>query len=401
MHEIRVETLDHRPVGQQQFEYVERKGLGHPDSICDAVMEAVSLALGQAYLQTAGHLLHYNLDKGLLVAGQTTPALGGGRVEVPMRLVFGDRATRQFDQGTIPVDEIAETTARQWFADHLRFVDPQQHLVFQNEIKSGSPELVDIFARQQIVANDTSAAVGYAPKSEAELLVLAAERWLNSADVKARFPETGEDVKVMGVRQGGRLHLTIAVAFVDRFVEDQQTYERRKEEVCHELRQHLNGELTHLDSVELHFNTLDQPDRGLAGMYLTVLGTSAESGDGGEVGRGNPANGVISLNRPISNEAAAGKNPASHVGKIYNLFSYQVAEAVYQEVDGVEEAYVWLCSQIGRPVELPWFTSAAVVLASDAIISDVDRQVRQVVSQQLAGIPDFCQRLLRGELGVC
>nr|NIL98423.1 S-adenosylmethionine synthetase [Planctomycetales bacterium]NIM09651.1 S-adenosylmethionine synthetase [Planctomycetales bacterium]NIN09134.1 S-adenosylmethionine synthetase [Planctomycetales bacterium]NIN78241.1 S-adenosylmethionine synthetase [Planctomycetales bacterium]NIO35432.1 S-adenosylmethionine synthetase [Planctomycetales bacterium] len=159
MHEITVETLDHRPVGQQQFEYVERKGLGHPDSICDAVMESVSVALGQAYRQSAGHLLHYNLDKGLLVAGETSPALGGGLVNAPMRFVFGDRATREYQNGTIPVDEIIESTARQWFTDHLRFVEPDQHLIFQNEIKSGSPELVDIFARHKIVANDTSAAV--------------------------------------------------------------------------------------------------------------------------------------------------------------------------------------------------------------------------------------------------
>ncbi|NIL97194.1 MAG: S-adenosylmethionine synthetase, partial [Planctomycetales bacterium] len=208
-------------------------------------------------------------------------------------------------------------------------------------------------------------------------------------------------VKVMGVRQGGRLHLTVAMAFVDRWIENEQTYLARKEAVCHDLQQHLNGELTHLDSVEIHLNTLDELGRGVAGMYLTVLGTSAESGDGGEVGRGNPANGVISLNRPISNEAAAGKNPVSHVGKIYNLLSYRMAEAIYDKVEPVEEAYVWLCSQIGRPVELPWFASVGVVLAPDAVVSDVDGPVRKIVHQQLAEMPDFCERLLRGEWTVC
>lgn len=401
MHEISIESLPQLPVSEHLTEYVERKGLGHPDSICDALMESVSVALTKEYLKVAGHVLHYNLDKGLLVAGQTTPAFGGGVVNAPLRIVLGDRATTQYKDTPIPVNDIVEHAAGRWLTENLRFVDPDRHVVLQNEIKPGSAALADIFARDRIVANDTSAAVGYAPLSETELLVLAAEHWLNSADVKSRLPEIGEDVKVMGVRQGRQLHLTVAVAFVDRFVPDANTYFQLKETICQELKHHLDGQIAQLDGITIHLNTLDDPARGLDGLYLTVLGTSAESGDGGEVGRGNSVCGVISLNRPTSNEAAAGKNPASHVGKIYNLLSYQIAERVYRELDAVDEVYVWLCSQIGRPVELPWFASAQVVLARDAALPDVESHTRAIMQEEIAAVPKFVERLLRGELPVC
>lgn len=400
MRRILIEHLPNVPVGRQQVELVERKGVGHPDSICDAIMEAVSVALSQAYLEQAGRVLHHNIDKGLLVAGQTTPALGGGTVNAPMRLIFGDRATTLWDGQRIDVGEIAVTTARQWLRENLRFVNPDTHILFQNEIKPGSPELMDIFERDVVGANDTSAAVGYAPLTETERIVLTTERRLNSPAFKARFPEAGEDVKVMGVRQGRDLSLTVALAFVDRFIPDEKTYFERKAAIRQDLQAYLQAELNDLDSIEVDINTLDEPGRGVGGMYLTVLGTSAEGADCGQVGRGNRVNGVISLNRPMGTEAAAGKNPVSHVGKIYNLLSHQIAGAIYNSVEAVEEVYVWLCSQIGHPVDQPWIASAQVVLAPGAGLPDVEPAIREIIDRQLADIRSFTDRLARGELSV-
>lgn len=397
---IMLTPIPHMPMGQQPIELVERKGVGHPDSMCDAIMEAISVALSQAYITATGHVLHHNIDKGLLVAGQTAPALGGGRVQAPMRLVFGDRATMAWDGHTIPVAEIAETTATQWLQQHLRFVNPQQHVVFQNELQPSSPELLDLFARPIMGANDTSAAVGYAPLTETERCVLAAEHYLNSAAFKAQFPEAGEDVKVMGYRQERQLSLTVALAFVDRFIPDERTYFTRKAMIQDDLQRFLQGELQQLDSVTVQLNTLDLPGRGVDGMYLTVLGTSAEGGDSGQVGRGNRVNGVVSLNRPMSTEAAAGKNPVSHVGKIYTLLSHHIAQHIHTAVTAVEEVYVWLCSQIGQPVDQPWVTAVQVVLAPGAHLTDVEAVVKEIVHKELADISSFIAQLTRGTLPV-
>src|SRR5262249_4669682 len=305
-------------------------------------------------------------------------------------------ATTVWDGKLLPVVEIAEATARQWLAEHLRFVHPQRHMVFQNAIQPGSPELVDLFARQSIGANDTSAAVGYAPLTETERCVLAAERRLNSPAFKAQFPEAGEDVKVMGYRQGRHLTLTIALAFVDRFIPNARTYFTQKAAIQEDLQRYLTAGLHDLDGVEVHLNTLDRPERGTGGMYLTVLGTSAEGGDSGQVGRGNRVHGVISLNRPMSTEAAAGKNPVSHVGKIYTLLSHQMVHHIYTAAEGVAEVSVWLYSQIGQPVDRPWITAVQVIVAPGASRTDVEAPIRAIMHADLAALPSFITQLTQG-----
>jgi S-adenosylmethionine synthetase len=276
-----------------------------------------------------------------------------------------------------------------------------RHVVYQNELRPGSPELVDIFARAELSANDTSAAVGYAPLTETERLVLEAERYLNSSELKQRFPEVGEDVKVMAVRREGALSLTVAAAFVDRFIPEARVYFERKAAVRAELQRHLESRLQSLHSLDVALNTLDDPARGSGGMYLTVLGTSAEGADGGQVGRGNRVNGLISLHRPMSTEAAAGKNPVSHVGKIYNLLAHRMAQHICDAVAGIEEAIVWLCSQIGRPLADPWSVAVEVVPAPGVHVTDLEQGVRDVIAGELARLPAFVDRLIRGELPVC
>src|SRR5579872_5192190 len=96
MSNVVIEASSGVPVARRQMELVERKGLGHPDSVCDALMESAAVALSQEYLKHTGRVLHYNLDKSLLVAGQSSPRLGGGSVDIPMRIVFGDRATAEW-----------------------------------------------------------------------------------------------------------------------------------------------------------------------------------------------------------------------------------------------------------------------------------------------------------------
>lgn len=395
-----LEELKHTPVAQQRIELVERKGKGHPDTICDAVAEAVSLALCREYQAAFGRILHHNADKAMLVAGHTQPRRGGGQVLEPMRLVLGDRAVREYHGKHIDVGAIAEAGVKDWVRANLRFVDPEQHLVFQNELKPGSPELTDIFERDALGANDTSAAVGYAPLTETERLVLMAEQWLNSADFQRRFPEAGEDVKVMGVRRDRDLTLTVALAFVDRFVAHPRRYFDRKVEMRLALTEYLTGRLHALDRVAVHLNTLDDPTRGEGGMYLTVLGTSAEGGDCGQVGRGNRVNGVMSLNRPISTEAAAGKNPVSHVGKIYTLLTHHIAAEVVRRVQGIVEVYVWLCCQIGQPIDAPLIAAAQVLLQEGVGMSEVEPAVAAIIAQELAGIHAFAERLTRGEFPV-
>ncbi|RLI40309.1 methionine adenosyltransferase, partial [Candidatus Bathyarchaeota archaeon] len=343
MRNIIVENMKHTPIEQQRLEIVERKGLGHPDSMCDAIMEQLSVRLSKEYLERAGSVLHHNVDKSLLVAGEAEPRFGGGVVKQPMLLVFGDRATSEINGVKLDVEEIAIDVAKKWFRENMRFIDPEKHVKYQVELKPGSVGLVDIFKRKGefLGANDTSAAVGYAPLTRTEKIVLGIERFLNSREFKNRFPESGEDIKVMGYRSNNSLNLTISMAFVDRFVNSEEEYFEKKVKITDEINKFVEAN-TNFDKVKVQLNSLDRRGRGIGGVYLTVLGTSADSGDSGQVGRGNRVNGLISLNRPFCSEAAAGKNPVSHVGKIYNILTFRIAQHVYEQVPEVEEAYVWL-----------------------------------------------------------
>lgn len=399
---IMVECLRQTPLEEQKLEIVERKGLGHPDSICDAIMDRVSVELSKEYLKRVGAILHHNADKSLLVAGDAEIRFGGGKVKEPMLLIFGDRATFNADGVEIPVKEIAINAAKQWIRENLRFVDPEIHVRYQVELKPGSPELVDIFKRRTGVlgANDTSAAVGYAPMTRTEKIVLELEQYINSQDFKRKFPESGEDVKVMGLRKNNELNLTVAMPLVDRYVENEREYFIKKAEILEEIKSFVQ-EKSDFERVNVKLNTLDVEGRGIHGVYLTVLGTSAESGDSGQVGRGNRVNGVIPLNRPLCSEAAAGKNPVSHVGKIYNLLTHRIAEKVYENVPGLEEVYIWLLSQIGKPIDQPAIAAAQVVMKSGNDFEKVRKNIEEVVNEELENIDKFCMDLAYGRLKIC
>ena len=399
---IIIEDFKQKPLEKQRLEIVERKGLGHPDSICDAILDRVSVELSREYLKMFGAIMHHNADKSLLVAGRVETRFGGGEVKQPMRMIFGDRATEEVEGKRIPVEEIAIKTAKEWIRRNLRFVDPEQHMVYQVELKPSSAALQDIFKRKGKVlsANDTSAAVGYAPMTRVERLVLKTERYLNSREFKREFPETGEDVKVMGFRKNDELHLTVGTAFVDRFIKNENDYFRKKGEIIEQLLAFVK-ENSGLKRIELDLNTLDMPGRGVGGVYLTVLGTSADGADSGQVGRGNRANGVIPLNRHVGSEAAAGKNPVSHVGKIYNLLTHRIANEIYSQVSGLEEVYVWLVSQIGKPIDEPAVAAVRVIPKHDISIKSIRRQIAEVVDAELEHIDKFCMELAEGKTPIC
>jgi S-adenosylmethionine synthetase len=341
------------------------------------------------------------LDKGLIGAGGSEVAFCGGKITEPMLIVYGDRATFEVEGEYVPVNEIAVNSTKEWMKSKLRFIDPEEHIKYQSVIKPGAASLQDIFQRRgkYLGANDTSAAVGFAPLSRTERLILDVEKHMNSNNFKKEFPESGEDIKIMGFRNGNTLNLTIAMAFVDRYVHNEADYFRKKSEIYDAIFEFIEFS-SNFDSVNVKLNVLDREGRGIDGLYLTVLGTSADTGDSGQVGRGNNVIGVIPLNRPMSSEAAAGKNPVSHVGKIYNLLSYRIADKVCKQVNGVDEVYIWLVSNIGEPINEPAVCSAQVIPSHGADINDISSQIEEVMAYELEHLDEFCNDLAIGKINI-
>jgi S-adenosylmethionine synthetase len=398
-----INELSQVPLEERLLEITERKGLGHPDSMCDNIMNQVSVDLCIEYLRKFGNIYHHNLDKGLLAAGETKIAFNGGIVTRPIRIIYGDRATFQVGEEKIDVDEIAKKSTKEWFRKNIRFIDPDVHIVYQSEIKPGSPALQDIFSRQKkgeyLGANDTSAAVGFAPHTEQEKLILSLEKYLNSKEFKNEHPESGEDIKLMALRKIREVDLTIAMAFVDRFIKSEDDYFKKKAEILEAINNFIDDK-GGFNKVNVSLNALDTRGRGLEGLYLTVLGSSVEAGDSGQVGRGNNVRGVIALCRPMSSEAAAGKNPISHVGKIYNLLGYRLADRIVNEVSGVKETYVWLLSQIGRPINEPSVVSAQIIPEKGVKVNTLSSSINEIISDEFVHLSDFCDDLAKGVINL-
>ncbi|MFC6904437.1 methionine adenosyltransferase [Halalkalicoccus tibetensis] len=393
---IRVEPIDRRAVEDQEVEIVERKGLGHPDSICDGVAESVSRALSREYIDRVGKVLHYNTDETQLVAGNAAPAFGGGEMVDPIYLLIVGRATKEYQGTKIPTGKIALEAARDYLAEHVPELEFGTDVIVDVKLGEGSGDLQEVFGEEGTtvpMANDTSFGVGHAPLTETERIVLEAERSLNG-EYSDTNPEVGPDVKIMGKREGDRIDITVAAAMIDEYVADLDEYD----EAVVGVRKHvadLAREYTDRD-VSVHVNTADDYEQG--SIYLTTTGTSAEQGDDGSVGRGNRANGLITPNRSMSMEATSGKNPVNHIGKIYNLLSTEIAHSVVDEVDGIRDLRVRLLSQIGRPIDRPHVADAHVVAEEGVELADIEDEVIAIVDRELADVSGITQRTIDGEL---
>ena len=395
MANIVITPMTFRPTYELDAEIVERKGTGHPDTICDYLAENLSRELCLWYLREYGAVMHHNVDKALLVGGVARAEFGGGEVIEPIEIYLVGRAILEKDGKRLDVHDLAVESAKRWLRENIKNLDVERHVVIHTKIKPGSRDLVELFERFQKkgevpLANDTSFGVGYAPLDSLERAVFEAERFLNSEGMKKEHPEIGEDIKVMGVRIRDKFRLTIALAFVGKYIKDIQDYFQKKEEIRKKVKERVEALIS--KEVDIFINTADSRENN--SVYITVTGTSAEQGDDGQVGRGNRVNGLITPYRPMSLEAAAGKNPISHIGKIYNRVANLIAQRVVEEVEEVEEAYCYIVSQIGKPINEPQVLDVSVRTKKD--LKSLEELVRKIAQEELDKMPEVWKGFVEG-----
>ena len=376
------------------IELVERKGLGHPDSICDALAEQFCLTLCHYYPHHFGQVLHHNLDKVLLRGGRAEPAFGGGRLLRPVEVYLSGRATDTVRGQVVPIEELAIESTKAWFGQALPELGVDHDVGIRCLVRPGSADLVQLFERGrhtgQWLANDTSIGVGFAPLSHLESVVLHIERHLNATATRARFPMLGRDIKILGTRNGQRIRLTVAAAFIGRHLPDLKAYLAAKTAVA----EHVAAIATDLAAmpVEVEVNVAD--DVAAGSVYLTVSGTSAEAGDDGQTGRGNRVNGLITPYRPMTMESVAGKNPVTHVGKTYNITAGLIADALVQELPEVLEAQCWLMSRIGQPINDPAMVNLKLRPGKGTSLAKIEPAARAIVRAEMARLAEISDGLV-------
>jgi len=337
--------------------------------------------------------MHHNVDKALLIGGIAEPKFGGGSMISPIEIYLTGRAINEINGKRLPVEELAIETAHKWLKENIPNIDVSKHLIIHPKLKPGSKDLVELFERFQLkgeipLANDTSFGVGHAPFDDIETIVYEVERALNNKEFKKDHPYLGEDIKVMGVRNKDKIRITIAAAFVDKYVKDINDYLEKKEVIsnyAYSVAQNLTDR-----HVDIFLNTADDPEN--ESVYITVTGTSAEAGDDGQIGRGNRVNGLITPYRPMSLEAAAGKNPVSHIGKIYNTAATDMAVRIVSEIEEVEEVYVYLVSQIGKPITQPQVCD--VKLRVNGNTKGIEEKVKKIAQEEIDNLPNTWQKFL-------
>ncbi|MFD9793380.1 methionine adenosyltransferase [Streptomyces sp. NPDC059070] len=349
------------------FEIVERKGIGHPDSLSDGLAEALSVAYSQYTLKEFGAVLHHNFDKVGLLGGRSEVDFGSGRMTSPIRVLINGRTSDRFGDRDIPVEQLIVETTREFLGARLPKIDPANDLTFLWNLSSGSSpgqvdassdetayrrhwfaprDLSDLRELSHLVCNDTSIGSAYAPFSPLEAFVLQVEDELHRVHA---LPWLGTDIKVLAVRNGLSADITMCLPQIADEVPDLAAY-LANVQTARGIITELAERMLPGHAITLHTNTRDNPE--IPELYLTATGSSIESGDEGLVGRGNRPNGLIATTRPYSMEGACGKNPVYHTGKVYSVAAQRIADDLAATFGTAFR--VWVIGQAGRGLDDPW-----------------------------------------------
>lgn len=374
-------TITRRDRYNPPIEFVERKGTGHPDTICDRLAEELACQLARDYLQYTGAVRHFNVDKAILAAGAVDIGFGGGIHVKPSKLVLVGKAAFGFDWEP-DTDELAD----QYHKRLLELLPDASPEAFEVEVwlNRSSVDLAAVVHAETVapLANDTSFAAVSLPRSILESIVHEIETHLNGESYRKRVP-VGRDIKVMGARIGDDITVTVACPVLAHSVADRDQYDAVMDIVREDavsIASAIAGR-----AVTVRVNQADQEES----VYLTLTGTSAEAGDDGQVGRGNRFGGLITPYRPMSLEAAAGKNPASHVGKTYHAIGSDISDRLISETS-IEEVTIRLLSSIGHLVTEP---QAVHVEVSGSAADDA---VTEIVHDCFADWSGVTDRLIDG-----
>lgn len=387
-------------------ETIERKGVGHPDTLADRLASQISQAYANYTVENCdGYILHHQVDKLMIIGGASSVTWGAGKFIEPIRIIVAGRATTSYLGEPIPVAEIVERTIKSFFKEHLPLVDTDEDIVIQHEltanagpgtVQDSEGAIANMFSPveqgairgyEKVVANDTSYCVSYAPLSAVENAVIDAEQHLTSTTLQDEYPWLGTDIKIMAVRNGDDLDITACIPQIARYVESLDEYQRNLETISKEFAAFFE-DLPGVHDVNISLNTKDDYEKN--NVYLTVAGSSL-AGDIGVVGRGNRTNGLITANRPMSLEGTNGKNPRYYSGFVYANLTKRLAKRLHDEFE--REVVVEIVSQNGGDLFDPWQSTVKMDHGPDD-----EKRIKRIVKESFEDIPTITEDFLAGEI---
>lgn len=378
-----VVSTETRPLPDDtRIEIVERKGIGHPDTIADAIADRFCELYGAFSLAEFGDVAHHWVDKTMTIGGEAELQFGASRMVKPIRVLVVGKATRTVGDIVIPVEDIARQAAADEFQRATPLLDVSDEVAVEVHLNDAvgagrsaawyrPAEAQNLGGRAVSRSNDTVMCGGYAPLSRLESLVLLIEQVLNSADLRSHLPAIGSDIKVMARRIDSTLDIVCCVPCLARFVASRSEYDAcvaAAREIVIDLCRTAAPDL----DVTVRLNTRDGRE-----VYMTHSGTALDTGDVGVVGRGNKLNGVIPMCRETGIEAACGKNPTYHGGRIYSVVAQHIADEVWTRL-GIHN-YVNIVAANGDRIDKPSFVAVKTADLADGAGSEIERIVAEVL----------------------
>lgn len=397
------------------FEVVETKGKGHPDNICDTLAEKISAAYSRYCVEHYGVVLRHMIDKLSILGGGSKVKFGGGEMVSPIKLLINGRFTNYFQKEKIDYMAIVTKTIKDYFKELFPLLDVEKFLeivdnthhnegpgVIYNSDDSTKNERKNFFEvvnqndfrrhNNHFRCNDTSTTVSYYPMSNLEKMVLEIEQTLNSHKYKEKYPWTGNDIKVMGIRKDKKIEITSCVPLISCYIKDLEDYICKlkliKEDIYKIVLFHFKDA-----EIEIFVNTRDNYENN--DMYMTLIGSAVESGDEGAVGRGNRSRGVIPFCRNFSMEAPCGKNPVYHTGKLFTAIGDKISKDIYDKYN--IENVVYCTSKMGDNIEEPWNVSIELNTTTTA---EIKEEINSIVQEQIKNHYKITEKIISQEIKV-
>lgn len=348
---------------RNSFEIVERKGIGHPDTLADGIAESISTEFSRFCMKEYGAILNHWVDKTLLTGALGEIDYGHGRLLTPIKLYIFGKMSKSFGGKEINLEKIIKKAVKNFMKMALPLMDTEINLEInytqnnysKNPYWMNPRDLKDLPNRENPRSNDTSVGVGFWPLSITENLTLELEKFFYNENCSPKYKYIGQDIKILSVREGNNIDITMCVPFIAQLVPNEKFYLENRDKLEKQLINHAQKFSGNSYNISLTVNNADKmgtSDRKKRkGYYFLVLGSALDDGEVGVVGRGNSASGVISCSRNHSMEAACGKNPVYHVGKVYTFLAHKIAKQISNRFNC--EVSVFIASKMGNLLKDP------------------------------------------------
>ncbi len=334
---------DYKSPEENSIEIVERKGLGHPDTLADKLAELCSKTYARYCYKNFGCVLHYNFDKLYIGGGKFIYQDNKIIKENKIRIELNGRASNTMNGKKIDIDGLLTPVIKKYIKSIIPRIDVENDLYIKINCTQNSKRdnwytpksIEDIPDAKEVFASDTSLCVAHGGMTFVEKIAMEVENFFWNYDTEAfptpKFSDIGQDIKVMVSRIENNISVTVCMPVYKDIYETQEEYE----EIVMKYEKLLEKVISKIKNLNNYTYKVDinKLPSGSYRNYSLLKGSCIECGEEGVVGRGNNSQGLITAFRNHTVEASSGKNVRYHTGKVVDFMARQAVKRIYNELD--------------------------------------------------------------------